>query len=353
MHAQGIIERLARGDVPSLEELSFLIGLEDRATLEALYAAADRVQRERLGDGVHLRGLIEFSNHCRADCLYCGLRRGNRALARHRLAPEAVRAAIAEAAALGYGTVVLQSGEDPWYDADRVADLIVFAKGKKLAVTLSLGERGPDELAHWRRCGADRYLLRHETANPRLHAALRPGRTLGGRVAVLRTLRELGYQVGTGFMVGLPDQEPADLAADLLLALEIEADMVGIGPFIPHPETPLRAARGGGIEAALKMVALARLLLPEAMIPATTAMGSLHPQGRELALAVGANVVMPSVTPQPMRTHYQLYPGKICLGETPEHCRGCLENRIKGLGRFVAAGPGHCPRWERRNRHEG
>ncbi len=350
LHAEALIKRLAHGERVGDADLLELIELQAPEMVSCLLAAADRVRRQWVGDAVHLRGLIEFSNHCRADCLYCGLRRSNSELARHRLPPAEIEAAIAEAAALGYRTVVLQAGEDPWYNGESIARLVRYAKELNLAVTLSLGERPREDLSFWRDQGADRYLLRHETANPRLHQWLRPGRTLAGRAGTLRVLKELGYQVGAGFMVGLPRQTGADLVADLRLLKELEADMVGIGPFIPHPQTPLHGAAGGTVADTLKMVALARLLLPEAMIPATTAMGSLDPLGREKALAAGANVLMPILTPAPMRTHYQLYPGRICLEESARQCRDCLLDRVRRIGRTVADGPGHCPGWERRNR---
>ncbi|NLG83810.1 MAG: [FeFe] hydrogenase H-cluster radical SAM maturase HydE [Firmicutes bacterium] len=346
-----LIRTLAAGNRLMGEDLLPLVELASPEELAPLFTAADQVRRRMVGDAVHLRALIEFSNYCRANCLYCGLRRENRNLARYRLSLEEIEGLIAEAYRLGFGTVVLQSGEDLWYDADRMARLIRYAKSLGLAVTLSLGERSPEEVAYWRKEGADRYLLRHETANPALHRRLRPGRSLEGRVGLLRYLKELGYQIGAGFMVGLPGQEAADLVADLELLVELEADMVGIGPFIPHPDTPLAGAPGGRVLETVKMVALARLLLPEALIPATTALGSLDPYGRENALEAGANVVMPSLTPKAVRRQYALYPGRICLDETGEQCRACLEARLRRLGRTVATGPGHSLKWERRNRN--
>ncbi|MGE5599730.1 MAG: [FeFe] hydrogenase H-cluster radical SAM maturase HydE [Bacteroidota bacterium] len=348
METARAIARLAAGKDLADADLRALVELEEPAGIARLLAAADETRRRTVGDAVHLRGLIEFSNYCRADCLYCGLRRSNGRLVRYRLSLEEIEAVIDRAAALDYGTVVLQSGEDPWYDADAIARLIRYAKARSLAVTLSVGERDREELAHWRRQGADRYLLRHETANPTLHARLRPGRTLVERVRVLENVRELGFQVGSGFMVGLPGQSSADLVGDLRLLQELKVEMAGIGPFIPHPATPLAGAEAGSMGQTLKMVALARLLLPEAMLPAVTALGALEPLGREQALQAGANVVMPNLTPTAVRPHYQIYPGKICLGETAEKCRACVERRIQGLGRTVARGPGHAPGWDYR-----
>lgn len=311
-------------------------------------AAADRLRAETVGAGVHLRGLIEFSNYCRNNCLYCGLRRDNRQVVRYRMKPAEIIAAAEHGARLGYRTVVLQSGEDPAYSGETMAAIIRAIKGFGLVVTLSIGEREPWEYELWREAGAERYLMRHETADPALYGRLHPGQSLERRVALLKVLKGLDYQVGTGFMVGLPGQEGRTLYADLELALELEAEMVGIGPFIPHPATPLGREPGGTVELTCLMVALTRLALPYALIPATTALGSIDPSGREAALRSGANVVMPNLTPQKYRPDYQIYPNKICLGEEAVACRGCITRRIESLGRKVADDPGHNPLWLRR-----
>lgn len=312
--------------------------------------AADRLRAETVGAGVHLRGLIEFSNYCRNNCLYCGLRRDNRQVARYRMAPKEIVAAAEEGAKLGFKTVVLQSGEDPAYNGGMIAEIIREIKGFGLVVTLSIGEREPWEYELWRNAGAERYLMRHETADPLLYDRLHPGRSFVERVSRLKVLKELDYQVGTGFMVGLPGQDGRTLSADLELALELEAEMVGIGPFIPHPATPLGNGPGGTLEQTCLMVALTRLALPYVLIPATTALGSIDPSGREAALRAGANVVMPNLTPQKYRPDYQIYPNKICLGEGAAECRGCITRRIESLGRSVADDPGHNLIWLRRRR---
>lgn len=318
---------------------------ETRAVaLEPLWAAADAVRRAAVGDAVHLRGLIEISNHCVRSCHYCGLRRESRHLHRYRMRPEEILDCAREAAILGYGTVVLQGGEDPGLTRAGIAELVLRIKAETgLAVTLSLGERCEADLRAWRKAGADRYLLRFETSNARLFRRIHPGTR--NRFGALRQLRDLGYAIGTGIMVGLPGQDWESLADDLLRFRDLDADMIGIGPFLPNPCTPLGAAPIGPVPndelTTLKAIALTRLLCPEANIPSTTALASLDPaMGRELGLLRGANVVMPNVTPAPYRQWYAIYPGKACVNETAAACRGCLEGRITALGRSVGRGPG-------------
>ena len=329
---------------------------EDPAALERLWAEADRVRRAHVGDAVHLRGLIEVSSHCVRNCLYCGLRVPEEDLDRYRLEAEEILACAKEAAALGYGTVVLQGGEDPGLTRAFIAEVVQSIKRQThLAVTLSLGERDDEDLLAWREAGADRYLLRFETADRalyrRVHPSL-PGR-LSDRLGQLHRLRAMGYEIGSGLMIGLPGQTWDTLATDLLRFRELDLDMIGVGPFLPSPRTPLGgpgalaflappAAQVPNDEpTTLKVVALSRLLCPAANIPATTALATLdRAHGRELALLRGANVVMPNVTPPAFRARYEIYPGKACVGETAEACQGCLAERIQALGRAVAKGPG-------------
>lgn len=339
-----VLERLERGTPVSDAELAALIRWTDRAVFEELCQRADRVRERTMGPEVHLRGLIEISNICRNDCCYCGIRRSSPQVHRYRMTPEEIIEAAKLGVELGYGTIVLQSGEDPWFDGPKVAEIVRAIKSLEMAVTLSLGERELEEYALWREAGAERYLLRHETADPELYRRLNPGMTLEHRVNLLHHLKKMGYHVGAGFMVGLPGQTPEILVRDLRLLQELDVEMAGIGPFIAHPETPLGGNPSGTLEASLTMVALARLLVPEAHIPATTALGSIDPTGREKALQSGANIVMPNLTPVKYREDYQLYPGKICLSETAEHCKGCLAGRIEGIGRQVGHGPGHSPK---------
>lgn len=315
-------------------EIAALLRLQDP---EPLFRAADRVRKKFVGDGVYLRGLIEFSNYCKNDCLYCGIRRSNASARRYRLTPEEIVRTAQQAAGYGYKTVVLQSGEDLWFDADTMTDVIRQVKALDVAVTLSLGEKTREEYAAYRRAGADRYLLRIETTDKALYEKLDPGMNWDNRVRCLYDLKELGYEVGSGSLVGLPGQTIESLADDLLFFKELPVDMAGIGPFIPHPQTPLAGETAKGhFETALKMMAVMRLLLPDINIPATTAMETLHPRGRLLALESGANVVMPNVTEGDYRKFYELYPGKICTGDTPDKCRGCIQAKIESIGRTVS-----------------
>jgi biotin synthase len=338
------LQRAVDQATPAVE---WLVPLLDCAEEDApaLFQAADRVRAAHVGDAVHLRGLIEFSSYCRKDCAYCGLRRHNTQAERYRLEPETIVAVAQRAETLGYHSVVLQSGEDMWFTAERLAEIVRAIKASTdLAITLSAGERDYDTYRVWREAGADRYLLRIETTDPALFATLHPDDNLQERMQCLYHLRELGYQLGSGVMVGLPGQTAEQLAKDVIWLHELGAEMIGVGPLIPHPNTPLHEAAGGTVERTLRLVAVLRLVFPNAHLPATTAMGSLHPLGRERALEAGANVVMPNVTPTDTRAKYEIYPGKICLSDDAEHCRGCITMRILGLGRTVGTDHGHVKR---------
>lgn len=328
------------------EDLARLLGAGEAEG--ELFAAADRVREARLGEEVQLRGLIEFSNYCRRDCRYCGLRGGNGRRPRYRMTGEEIVAAVKGAVSLGYGTVVLQSGEDPHYRADMMAALLRWIKAEcEVAVTLSIGERSEAEYRQMREAGADRFLLRIETSSRELYRTLHPDGSWEARLECLRSLGRLGYQVGSGVMVGLPGQSLEMLADDLLFLQSLDLDMIGVGPFIPHPETPLAAAAGGSVQVALRFIACLRLLCPEAHIPATTALGALHPEGRRRALQAGANVLMPNCTPPEYRTQYELYPGRSYTEDTPEEARRRAERMVVELGRKVATGPGHSLRSQR------
>ena len=319
---------------------SELLVLLSDPTAELLFAAADRVRERYIGPQVELRGLIEFSNICKQNCLYCGLRRDNREVERYRLDEATILELGRSAAELGYKTLVLQSGEDEFFTSDRLGVVLTELKKLGVALTLSIGEKTREEYAALRRAGADRYLLRIETTDKELYEKLDPGMSWDNRVRCLHDLKDLGFEVGTGSMVGLPDQSLESLAQDLLFFKELDVDMVGIGPFIPNPDTPLADAAGGTFDLACRMMALTRLLLPDANIPATTAMETLQPNGRMLALERGANVVMPNVTDTDYRKLYLLYPGKICLNDAPAHCRGCVTGKIEGIGRTISQDQG-------------
>jgi biotin synthase len=316
----------------------------DAGRLETLWSLADRTRRRHVGDEIHLRGLLEISNHCRRSCLYCGLRAANTAVQRYRMDAQTIIAGARDAAERGYGTVVLQAGEDPGLEAGWIAGVVRAIRADTgLVVTLSLGERSREELALWRSAGAGRYLLRFETSDPRLYAHLHPAAPGGPRhrTELLPILRELGYEVGSGIMVGLPGQGIESVADDLLLFRELDLDMIGVGPFVPHPGTPLGALDAVAAEeqvepdeeTVMKVVALARLLRPDANIPATTAVATCWgPRGRERALLRGANVVMPDLTPPPYRAQYEIYPGKTCPPG--------LELTMTAIGRRPGIGPG-------------
>lgn len=341
------LERVRRrpGEIGRREVLALLEGSAEPGGRDALFRAADEVRRRYVGDEVHLRGIIEFSNHCVRNCHYCGLRAGNHSLARYRMTPSEMVAIAERAAGLGLGTVVLQSGEDPYWDAEMLAGVIWEIKRRAgLAVTLSVGDRPREDYARWGEAGADRYLLKHETADAELFRRLRPGTTLGGRLQCVRDLRELGYQVGSGNMVGLPGQTLASLADDIVLLQELDVEMAGIGPFLPHPQTPLAGAQPGSVDLTLRVLAVARLALPWAHLPATTALGTADPEGRQKALRCGANVIMPNVGPTEYRSLYEIYPGKICLGDRAESCLVCLRRMVQDLGRTMGRGPGHSPK---------
>ncbi len=346
---------------------------EDEERLGELWRFADAVRRENVGHEVHLRGLVEISNHCVRACAYCGIRAPNRALARYRMSADEILACARQAVALGYGTIVLQSGEDYGLTRDWMADLIRRIKAETpLAVTLSLGERPEADLAAWRAAGADRYLLRFETSNPALYHRIHPPADdcrfeirnpkselrNNHRITILHRLQELGYETGSGVMVGIPGQTYDDLANDILLFRDLALDMIGVGPYLPHPATPLGCQseienRKSKIPEQVpntdlmtyKVIALTRLACPWANIPSTTALATLNREsGRELGLARGANVVMPNLTPPQYRALYEIYPAKACLYEPPEEFDAALKRRILALGRTIGTGPGHSKR---------
>ncbi len=310
--------------------------LENDGINRELFDAADRVREKYVGDKVHLRGLLEFSNLCVRDCLYCGLRKDNKNLKRYRLKPGTVLDFARKAVSYGYKTLVLQSGEGDFYSTEDIASIVREIKKFGVAITLSIGEKTEEEYKLLRQAGADRFLLRIETTDKELYEKFHPGMNHENRINCLRTIKKLGYETGTGSLIGLPGQSIGSIADDILFFKELGADMIGVGPFIPNEDTPLENEQGGTFEMSLKVMALTRLLLPDINIPATTAMESLDPNGRLIALKSGANVVMPNVTEGEYRALYRLYPGKICINDTPAHCRGCITGKIRSINRVVA-----------------
>ncbi len=322
----------------SEEELAML--LVDVSVEEELAAAADRVRAAYVGNDVHLRGLIEFSNVCRQNCKYCGLRRDNGKIERYRIEAEEILALARKAKGYGYRTVVMQSGEDMYFSAERLSDILREIKQMDLAITLSIGERSFEEYKLLREAGADRYLLRIETTDEKLYERMDPGMSFANRLRCLQNLRTLGYEVGTGSLIGLPGQTIRSLVRDILFFKSIDADMIGIGPFIPNGDTPLAGEATGDFHLTRRMVSLLRLLMPEANIPATTAMETLMPNARVLILQSGANVVMPNVTEGDYRRKYALYPGKMCVADTPVQCMECMSGKVRSIGRYVSGDKG-------------
>jgi len=341
-----LIEKAENNHDLTREELILL--LEDNNCSEELFAAADRIRQVYVGNEVHLRGLIEFSNICRNNCCYCGIRRGNANICRYRMNEAELLETARKAADMGFRTVVMQSGEDVYYTKERLCRIIAEIKKLNIALTLSIGERDYKDYKAFKEAGADRYLMRIETTDKELYHRLDPGMSWQHRYDCLLMLKELGYELGSGIMVGLPGQSITSIAEDLLFLKNLDIDMAGIGPFIPHKDTPLGNSSGGSLQLALKTMALMRLIMPDINIPATTAMESLHPQGRIKALQSGANVVMPNVTEGEYRRLYELYPGKICVNDTPLHCRSCIGLKIAGIGRTIGTDEGFSPRFKKR-----
>jgi biotin synthase len=320
-----------------------------------LYAQADAVRKEYVGDAVHLRGLIELSSHCARQCMYCGLRQGNRALSRYRMTREEVLECARQAEKFGYGTVVMQAGEDDQLTAEWIAEVVrTIKRTTTLAVTLSLGERTQEEFQMWRTAGADRYLLRFETSDQNLFRIIHPQRINGGpdRLTLLKQIKSMGYEAGGGVMVGIPGQSYASLADDILAFSSLDLDMIGIGPYIPHAATPLGSGAlrppiastdqvPSNEEMVYKMIALTRIVCPDANIPSTTALATINKtDGRKQGLRAGANVVMPNLTPVKYRSLYEIYPAKACIEESAIDCNQCLRGQIFSIGRFAGQGQG-------------
>ena len=322
--------RLTEAEYAELLELR-----QDEETANRLREEALHLRRQYYGNKVFTRGLIEFTNYCKNNCRYCGIRSGNRNVRRYRLSEEDIMECCESGYELGYRTFVLQGGEDPYYTDEQMAAIIRRIKSRfpDAAVTLSIGEKSYESYRKFREAGADRYLLRHETADEDLYRALHPqAMSLENRKKCLWNLKELGYQVGAGFMVGAPGQTSAHLAKDLVFLQELEPHMVGIGPFIPHHDTIYAEEKAGSVELTLFLLSVIRIMLPQVLLPATTALGTLDPLGREKGLTAGANVVMPNLSPVKNRKLYELYDNKICTGEEAAECRNCLSHRVRQVG---------------------
>ncbi|HHT62262.1 MAG: [FeFe] hydrogenase H-cluster radical SAM maturase HydE [Bacillota bacterium] len=333
---KNLIDKLFRGDTLSRDELSLLIENHQNKEISAyLFEKARQVSLRYFDHNIYMRGLIEFTNYCKNDCYYCGLRKSNKLADRYRLSKKEILDCCALGYDLGFRTFVLQGGEDGYYKDRMIADIVstIRTNYPDCAITLSVGERSFDSYKMFFEAGADRYLLRHETANADHYARLHPpGLSLRNRKECLYYLKEIGYQVGCGFMVGAPFQTKDYLIDDLLFIKEFQPHMVGIGPFIPHHDTPFAHKPAGTLELTLFLLAIIRLMLPGVLLPATTALGTIHPQGRELGILAGANVVMPNISPVGVRKKYLLYDHKICTEEEADACKNSLQHRLESIG---------------------
>lgn len=321
------------------------------ASMEELVLKADEECRRYYSNKVWLRGLIEFSNYCAMDCLYCGIRKSNQNVLRYRLSEDEILLSIKSGMSAGLKTFVLQSGEDPFFNNKKLCGLVEKIRnniGMDLALTLSCGIKTRDEFKDLKSAGVNRYLIRFETSDEKVHAYLRNGIPLRKRLKALNDLKELGYETGSGYMLGLPGETDEIRIKNAILCYDLKLDMIGIGPFIPHPDTPLYDSKQEPIELTIRSVALLRLLLPESNIPATTAAGSLDPAGREKMLKAGANVLMPNITPTEFKKNYLLYPNKVCLDENGLECISCLSFRVRQAGKEIDFDRGDSLRWKER-----
>jgi len=344
-----LLEKLEKERMLTKDQWIQLIG--SREVYESQAAAlAKRIREEHFGNQIYVRGLIEFTNYCKNDCYYCGIRRSNPNAERYRLTMEQILECTDTGYELGFRTFVLQGGEDGYYTDERLEEIIKAIKEKHpdCALTLSLGERSRKSYELFYQAGADRYLLRHETADANHYQRLHPEEmSYEHRMNCLRELKDIGYQVGCGFMVGSPGQTEETLAEDMLFIQEFQPHMVGIGPFVPHHETPFGREPGGTVEDTLYLLSLIRILKPTVLLPATTALGTIDPRGREKGILAGANVVMPNLSPTNVRKKYELYDNKICTGDEAAECRSCLSNRMKTIGCELVTHRGDAPGWNR------
>ena len=321
--------------------------METDAYDEELRICANRLREEYYGKAVYIRGLIEFTNYCRNDCYYCGIRRSNAKAVRYRLDKADILECCRDGYELGFRTFVLQGGEDLYYTDKKICDIVYAIKNAypDCAVTLSIGEKSRKSYEEYYTAGTSRYLLRHETADNEHYKKLHPdSMSLDNRKRCLYDLKDIGYQVGAGFMVGSPYQTMENMVSDLRFLQELGPDMIGIGPYITHKQTPFKDFRSGDLGLTLRLLSVIRILLPYALIPSTTALGTIHPMGRELGLKAGANVVMPNLSPVKVRKLYELYENKICTGEEAAQCRGCLEKRVEAAGYKIVTDIGNVRR---------
>lgn len=341
-----LITKLEENGILTHDELLQLISGFDGDDLVFAQSRAVEISKRYFGNKIYIRGLIEFTNICRRNCYYCGLRCDNSSASRYRLTADEILSCCESGYNLGFRTFVLQGGEDPFYTDDKICDIVRSIKSRypDCAVTLSIGEKPRRSYEMFFDAGADRYLLRHETADSSHYAKLHPANmSLENRKRCLYELREIGFQTGCGFMVGSPYQTPGTLAEDLLFIHALKPQMVGLGPFIPHKDTPFRSMPGGKLQLTLFLLALVRIMLKNVLLPSTTALGTIDPRGRELGILSGANVVMPNLSPVSVRSKYMLYDNKICTGDEAAECRMCLQKRMQSIGYDIAVSRGDYP----------
>lgn len=343
---KALIDKLEKYRQLSKEEWCTLIAGRTEETAEYLFERARYWQQKQFGNKVYTRGLIEFTNYCKNDCYYCGIRRSNCHAQRYRLSQEQILECCQTGYELGFRTFVLQGGEDGWFTQERLEAIVRTIKSNyhDCAITLSVGERSYESYQGLFAAGADRYLLRHETAEEHHYQSLHPKELQAEyRKECLWNLKRIGFQTGTGFMVGSPGQTPVELAEDMMFIQKLQPQMVGIGPFVPHHETPFAEEAGGTVELTLFMIGLLRLLQPKLLLPATTALGTIDPKGREKGILAGANVVMPNLSPTSVRKKYELYDNKICTGDEAAECRMCLNRRMESIGYQLVTDRGDYP----------
>ncbi len=341
--ATKLIDKLNTVHSLSLEEYEYLIKSISPELMDYAANFARVYQQKYYGNGIFIRGLVEFTNFCRNNCYYCGIRRENRNCERYRLSPEDILECANEGYDLGFRTIVLQGGEDFAYSDDDICSIVsaIKAAHSDMVVTLSIGEREKASYEAYFKAGASRFLLRHETANPELYSKLHPSElSWKHRMNCLKDLKDIGYQVGAGFMVQSPGQTASDLAMDLKFVEEFKPDMCGIGPFITHKDTPFAKEKSGTLDMTLFLLSMIRIIYPQVLLPATTALGTIDPKGREKGILAGANVLMPNLSPTSVRSKYTLYDNKICTGEEAAECINCLKNRVSSIGYEIVTNPG-------------
>jgi biotin synthase len=338
-----IIDEIKISENITLEQLALLLTTENQETLEYLRSTARKTANEIYGNEIYIRGLIEFTNYCKNDCIYCGIRRSNKNADRYRLTEGQILDCCKAGYELGFRTFVLQGGEDAYFTDERICQIVSQIKKNHpdCAVTLSIGEKSRESYQKYFDAGADRYLLRHETANKAHYEKIHPKEmNFENRIRCLYDLKEIGYQVGCGFMVGSPYQTVETLYDDLQFIRKLQPHMVGIGPFIPQHDTPFGSEKPGTLDETLRLLSIIRLISPHVLLPATTALGTIHPLGREKGIQAGANVVMPNLSPVNVRDKYMLYDNKICTGDEAAECRFCMQRRMENIGYHVVVDRG-------------